>query len=250
MTGTFRGSALGVALLALLLSAVVACGAAGGASPSSPSSTPTPPPSHGPVTTPEEAVAAVIAVEPRFTGIGPQDPDLIGQSAWYEVTPASGVGAFVVDIRVGWGDCPAGCINEHTWTYVVQTDGTAQLQSEGGDVMPPEAWPSPGGDGRTGLFISATAGPTCPVEQIPPDPSCAPKPVVGAVVVVRDSAGAEVARATLDEHGTAFVELPAGGYVVEPQPAEGLMGTPGPVGATVVDGVGSPVPLAYDTGIR
>jgi hypothetical protein len=195
-------------------------------------------------------VAAVIAVEPRLTGIGPRDPNLIGQSAWYQVTPASWVGAFLVDIRVGWGDCPAGCIDEHTWTFAVQPDGTAQLQSEGGDVVPPEAWPSPGGDGRTGVFLTATAGPTCPVEQNPPDPSCAPKPVAGAVAVIRDAAGTEVARATLDRRGTAFVELPAGGYVVEPQAVQGLMGTPAPVSVTVVDGVGSPVALDYDTGIR
>ena len=83
---------------------------------------------------------------------------MIGQSAGYEVVPASGVGAFLVSVRVGWGDCPAGCINEHTWVYAVSPDGGVTLQSEGGDVVPPDAWPSPGGDGRTGLAIIATAG--------------------------------------------------------------------------------------------
>jgi hypothetical protein len=38
--------------------------------------------------------------------------------------------------------------------------------------------------------------------------------------------------------------------VVEAQPVEGLMGTPGPESVTVVDGVATPVELGYDTGIR
>jgi hypothetical protein len=245
MTRPSTRPALSVApILAIFLVAVAACGGAG-ASPA-PSATPT----RGPVTTPEAAVEAVIAAEPRLTGIGPLDPDLIGQSSWYEVVPASGVGAFLVSIRVGWGDCPAGCINEHTWTYAVQPDGSAVLQSEGGDAVPPDAWPSPGGDGRTGLLITATAGPTCPVETNPPDPACAPKAVPGALVIIRDAGGYEVATATLDAQGSTFVELPEGGYIVEAQPEEGLMGTPGPVSATVVAGMGTPIELDYDTGIR
>jgi hypothetical protein len=202
-----------------------------------------------PVTTAAEAVARVIALEPRLTGIAPRDPGLIGQAAWYEVTPASGVGAFVVTVRIGWGDCPAGCINEHSWTYAVLPDGTVNLQSEGGAEVPMDAWPAPGGAGRTGIAIVATAGPTCPVET-PNDPNCQPQPVVGAVIVVRDAAGTEVARAETDAAGAVFIEVPAGAYVVEAQPVEGLMGTPGPADATVVDGAGTLVPLAYDTGIR
>lgn len=127
--------------IAVVLVVMVACSGAGPSAPAS--SAPPPSPIGGPVTTPESAVAAVIAAEPRLTGIGPLDPGLIGQSSWYEVTPASGVGAFLVAIRVGWGDCPAGCINEHRWLYAVQPDGTVILQSEDGDPVPPEAWPSP-----------------------------------------------------------------------------------------------------------
>jgi hypothetical protein len=237
-----------VVSLAAVLLALAACGGAGGSAGSSPTTSPAP--SVGPVTTPEQAVAAVIATEPRLTGIRPLDPDLIGQASWYEVTRASGVGAFLVEIRVGWGDCPAGCIDEHTWTYAVGPDGSVQLQSEGGDVVPPDAWPSPGGDGRTGLQITATAGPVCPVETEPPDPACAPRPVPGAVVVILDPAGTEVMAVALDETGSAFVKLPEGGYVVEAQPVEGLMGTAAPVSITVVSGIGTPVELGYDTGIR
>jgi hypothetical protein len=226
------------------LVALVACGG-GSTSPSASSS-----PALAPITTPEAAVAAVIATEPRLTGIGAKDADLIGQASWYIVTPASGVGAFVVQVRVGWGDCPAGCISEHTWTYAVQPDGTVVLQTEAGEAVPPEAWPSPAGDGRTGLMISATAGPVCPVETVPPDPACEPRPVAGAAVVIKGADGSEAASVTLDDLGTAFVELAAGDYVVEPQPVEGMMGTAEPVAVTVIDGAGTPVVLAYDTGIR
>jgi hypothetical protein len=102
-------------------------------------------PAGGPVTTPEQAWAAVVAVEPRFANIGPLDPDLIGQSAWYEIEPASGVGAFIVSVTVGWGDCPAGCIDQHTWQYAVGPDGTVTLQSESGPQPPPDAFPDSGG---------------------------------------------------------------------------------------------------------
>lgn len=203
-----------------------------------------------PVTTPEGAVAAVIAREPRLTGITLLDPDLIGQGTFYEVAAASGVGAFVVKVSVGWGDCPAGCINRHDWLYAVQPDGTVVLQSEGGDPVPADAWPSPGGDGRTGIMLIALRGPICPVESDPPDPACASQPVPGAVVVVRDVAGAEVASVTTGDDGTLFIELEAGTYTLEAQPVEGTMSPPAAASVTVPDGGGIPVTLEYDTGIR
>src|SRR5687767_7597070 len=99
---------------ALLLAFMIAgCAAA------STDASPTPPPLPVPVTTPEQAVARVILAEKRLTGITPRNPDAIGQATWYEAAPASGVGAFVVTVRIGWGDCPAGCVDEHVWHYAV-----------------------------------------------------------------------------------------------------------------------------------
>lgn len=135
--------------IAALLAIVLASSACSATSSSSPATSPgaSPAASAGPVTTAEDAVARVVAKEPRFAGIGKRDPDMIGQASWYDVTPASGVGAFVVTVRVGWGDCPSGCIDEHTWVYAVAPDGAVTLQSEDGSDVPPEAWPaqSPGG---------------------------------------------------------------------------------------------------------
>jgi hypothetical protein len=232
---------------ALRLGLVLALVAAGCAA-SSTAATPTP--LAVPVTTPEAAVTRVINAEERLTGITPRNPDAIGQATWYEVAPASGVGAFVVTVRIGWGDCPAGCIDEHVWHYAVTPDGAVSVVSEEGGAVPDDAWPSPLGAGRTGIGGVVTAGPVCPVEKNPPDPACAPRPVVGAVLVFQDAAGTEVGRATTSADGTFFTELPQGFYVVVPQPAEGLMGTPGPESVTVTEGATVTLALAYDTGIR
>jgi hypothetical protein len=130
-------------LLAILwVVAVVGACASGAAPTSAPSSSAAP--IQGVVDTPEEAVAAVVAFDPRFEGIAPLLADVIGQSSWYAVQPASGVGAFIVEMHVGWGDCQAGCIDQHVWTFVVQPDGAVALQSERGDPVPAEAFPAGG----------------------------------------------------------------------------------------------------------
>ena len=96
-----------------------------------------------------------------------------------------------------------------------------------------------------------TAGPTCPVQQDPPDPACDDRPVPGALLLIskegdRDAYGQVV----VDSEGRFETRLPAGTYVLEPQPVEGLMGTAHPVQFEV--GPNRPVDLVieYDTGIR
>jgi hypothetical protein len=206
----------------------------------------------------------VLALDPAFAGIGPKNPNLIGQSAWYEVSPAT-VG-WRVTITRGWGDCEAGCISRHTWTYAVDGTGAVTLAAESGDPLPaatgggggggspsaspPVAVPAEGGPWIVGR---ATAGPVCPVVRNPPDPACADRPVAGAVIVIRDGAGVEVARATTGADGTFLVAVPRGGpWTVEAQAVEGLMGTPAPFEAEVANGSGAwvSVKVPYDTGIR
>ena len=204
----------------------------------------------GLVTLPDQAIARVIQQEPRLTGIQPFDSGLIGQSSWYTVEAASGVGAFIVTIHLGWGDCEAGCIDEHTWTMAVKPDGEVTILSEAGQPVPSDAWPSPLGSGQTGIGGVALAGPVCPVESVPPDPNCAPRPVAGASIVIRDSAGYEVATAVTGADGSFFEAVPAGDYTLEPQPVEGLMGTAGVAAVTVKDGIAAQVQVDYDTGIR
>ena len=132
--------------------------------------------------------------------------------------------------------------NRRVWSLVAALILTiAACASATGVPSPP-----PG----TGLAISALAGPTCPVETIPPDPACAPRPVAGAKVVILDAQDREAAVVVLDAKGSAAVTLAAGKYVIKAQPAAGLMGTPEAMDAAVVDGKLTPVALSYDTGIR
>jgi hypothetical protein len=102
----------------------------------------------------------------------------------------------------------------------------------------------------TGIRGTASAGPVCPVERNPPDPSCAPRPVAGATIVIRDGSGSQVAVAITGQDGTWFVAVPPGDYVVDPQPVQGLLGTAARQPARVEAGAITTVPLDYDTGIR
>ena len=230
--------------IAVVLMALVVAGCAGAASATFPAA-----PGEL-VTQPAQAIARVIAREPRLTGIQPFDSGLIGQSSWYTVDAASGVGAFIVGVRIGWGDCEAGCIDEHTWSLAVAPDGAVTVLSETGQPVPADAWPSPLGAGQTGIAGVALAGPVCPVESVPPDPNCAPRPVAGATVVIRDAAGSQVAQTVTAADGSFFVAVPAEDYTVEPRPVDGLIGTAAPLEVSVKDGIATQVQLEYDTGIR
>jgi hypothetical protein len=238
----------------LLVTACAGTGTAPSGSPSpgvtvtpAPSPSPSPSPSADGVDDEATAAARVLASDPRFAGIGPLSPDVIGQSAWYEV--ASDGDGYTVTVHIGWGDCMAGCIESREWTYAVARDGTIELEEEAGDPLPDDIVPvDVSGDATLDLML--VAGPTCPVVTDPPDPACDARPVQNATVVIRDASGTEVARTTSDAAGHARATLPAGIYIVEALPVEGLMSTPP---ATAVWAIGTdplPVTLSYDTGIR
>jgi hypothetical protein len=254
---------LASATLLVIAILVAACGAPAASISPTPSSVPSPDPSPGassPVPTPSptpvptgrvtsaaQAAALVFASDARFGQMMPLIPDLIGQSTWYEAS-AEADGGFSVRITTGSGDCQAGCIDRHTWSYLVTAEGEITLVGEEGEDidLPPVA----GGDAPATISLTLVAGPTCPVEQVPADPSCAPRPVAGAEVILRDPSGTEVERAISDDEGKVSFEVSPGAYYVEPQPAEGLMGVPEPVAFAVggSDSVG--LPLTYETGIR
>jgi hypothetical protein len=94
----------------------------------------------------------------------------------------------------------------------------------------------------------ALASPMCPIER-PGDPACAPRPVAGATILIRDATGADVATIVTDAAGRFRVSLPAGAYTVIGQPVDGLMGNPAQLDVDVADGDVT-VELSYDTGIR
>lgn len=144
-------------LLAVFLVVLTACSASAGASaPAAPASVqPSASPSvasaspassssagGGPVSSPDEAAQRVVALDPHFTGLKAKNPDLIGGCCFYEATTT--VDGFQVNVELGWGDCPAGCINRHRWSYAVARDGTTTLLSETGDPVP-SSFPAGGG---------------------------------------------------------------------------------------------------------
>ncbi|HUQ44933.1 MAG TPA: hypothetical protein VM451_11080 [Candidatus Limnocylindria bacterium] len=126
-------------LRALLLTtalAVAACSGGGAATPSPvPSARPTPTPIAAPVSTAAEAAALVIATNPLFAGTTEYSSEMIGASRWWKATPRAG-GGYTIELTVGWGDCEAGCINRHVWTFDVTPEGSVAKVSESGDEVP------------------------------------------------------------------------------------------------------------------
>ena len=139
----------------VLVLALAACAAAGGASPTPPGASATPPGAA-------DAARLALAQQDRFRGIGAFDANLIGQAAWYKVAPAGD--GWEVQIRIGWGDCPAGCINEHHWLYGVASDGSVHLISEDGDALP----------GATGVRGTVRSSPDLPGRDQPAPTPAAP----------------------------------------------------------------------------
>jgi len=95
------------------------------------------------------------------------------------------------------------------------------------------------------------AGPTCPVQPAAPLPGqCAERPVAGAVLIIADATGHNVARLTTAADGSFSTHLAAGSYILSPQPVPGFIGGARPIDFSVSSGAPSPIAVQYDTGIR
>jgi hypothetical protein len=82
-----------------------------------------------------EAHAAVLASGAPFAGFAFLDSGLIGASAWWEAYEIDG--GWTVVYTLGWGDCPAGCINNHDFVYLVDTaTGEATYEGDTGEPLP------------------------------------------------------------------------------------------------------------------
>ncbi len=79
----------------------------------------------GPVSTAEDALAAVVAEHPEFADHLllpiPGEP-MIGLSAWVVVTRAGDL--FRASFVTGSGDCPAGCMEHRLDVYLVTAGGS------------------------------------------------------------------------------------------------------------------------------
>jgi hypothetical protein len=125
------------------------------------------------------------------------------------------------------------------------TDGTVTLT---GRVDGDQLELADAGNIGTGIIVEALAGPTCPVEHDPPDPACAPQPVVGAAIELRRR-DETVASTTTDSIGVAAFTVDTGTYQVVALPVINGPTAPSPVGV-VVGETAERVTLDYDTGIR
>jgi hypothetical protein len=122
---------------------------------------------------------------------------------------------------------------------------------EGSPLPDPSPAVSPAG-GPPRVTGTVTAGPVCPVEQNPPDPGCAPRPVAGAVIRATNASGQEVGRTTSAADGSYQLIVGETGFVViSASHVDGLVGDPAPV-SVLLDSpsVVEHVDLEYDTGIR
>ena len=233
-------------LLAVLALAAAACGPAG---PKASATTGGGGGPGGPVQSGLGAVETVRDRVPLFDGFEVQIRDMVGQASFFTVEPAAS--SWRVTVETGWGDCPAGCIDRHTWTWDVAEDGTVTFVGEDGSPLAPEqlAALQSSAQNRTGVAGRATGGPTCPVEQ-PGDLSCAGRMVSGAALVVRGADGTEVSRLTTDGSGLFRIALPPGDYTLAAGSVEGYMSAPAPQSFSVTGGEEAWLDVPYDTGIR
>jgi hypothetical protein len=123
--------------------------------------------------------------------------------------------------------------------------------SGGSQPLDPSPVVSPAG-GPPSVTGTVTAGPVCPVEQNPPDPGCAPRPVEGAVIVATNASGQEVGRTTSAADGSYRLIVGETGLVlISASHVDGLAGDPAPV-SVLLDAPSEVEHLdfEYDTGIR
>lgn len=202
----------------------------------------------------QRAVVMALQAQPLFVsdavgdgGITLFDENAIGQANWYQVARGRNLNEILVTVRLGWGDCEAGCIDEHRYDYTIVNDAIAGVVESGVSFPPFDFGPG----GPSSLMVSASAGPTCPVESNPPDPACADRPVAEVAVTATPLEGlSRDGRTNVD--GTLTLSLPAGIYLVSAESA--TVGLPGAEPQSVLlalgaDGVGS-LTFNFDTGIR
>ena len=144
---------------------------------------------------------------------------MIGQSGWYEASEDQRRLQRIV--TVGLGDCKAGCIDRHMWTYSSTSDGTVELVSEEGDEVEMPALPGPtaGHDRRLAWSPARSAR------------SSRPRPGLRATIGGQcrgrglRPAGARGRRGVSDADGGS-VRAALRRLLRRAAPVEGLMGTP------------------------
>lgn len=80
----------------------------------------------------DDAVTAVVAQDAMFVDAIEFNPEMIGVSDWWSVEETSQ--GWLVTMRLGWGDCQAGCISEHRYRYQVTAESVILVESFGDPI--------------------------------------------------------------------------------------------------------------------
>jgi hypothetical protein len=104
---------------------------------------------------------------------------------------------------------------------------------------------------NSGISGRVVAGPTCPVETVPPQPRCAPRPLA-ATLRIRRAGGRSSTTIRTRADGSFSLRLVPGNYVLRPLPRAGSAypRPPAPLRVQVHAGRFTSVTISYDTGIR
>ena len=111
-------------------------------------------------------------------------------------------------------------------------------------------------DGSVGEFWgsiigSVLLGPTCPVEQYPPDPECADKPYATTLVVTTPDGARVIKTFASNTEGKFNVEVPPGQYAIRSAAAANVLPYCSTNEEIVVEANGyAEVTVSCDTGIR
>ncbi len=104
----------------------------------------------------------------------------------------------------------------------------------------------------SGLAGRVLEGPTCPVERVPPEPRCAPRPLIATLRIRRVGSRRPAKSIRSRRDGRFRVSLAPGAYVVRALPVSSsfLPRPPSPFRVQVPKGRFAIVTITYDTGIR
>lgn len=101
----------------------------------------------------------------------------------------------------------------------------------------------------SGIRGRVLVGPTCPVERVPPDPRCAPKPLSARLLVLRASDRRRVGSVRSGKDGRFSIRVRPGRYWLRAARSRGLPFAR-PVLVTVRSHHFTRVTIMFDSGIR
>lgn len=101
----------------------------------------------------------------------------------------------------------------------------------------------------SGVRGTVLLGPTCPVERMPPDPACAPKPYATAIMVYRTGSKSPYVIGNSNTSGAFVFSLPSGSYTLAAK-GDTVLPRCNETNVAVVPDEYTSVTISCDTGIR